>query len=306
MDLTPTALNGLFTNFAVMYQDGYKMPTPWWQSLATQVPSITELNVYGWLDRIPKMREWLGERQVQNASPRSRSVTNRTFELTLSIPKEKILDDQYGVYAPLATQMGWQAAKWPDQLLAALLTANPTTYDGKAFFADDHPQNLDVAGGSTYDNNLALPLTPTNYAVARATMRAFKGADGQVLGVRPSLLVVPPALEEIGLQILHADFIATNTYAGLTMVGATQNTMKGSAELLVIDELSGADTTWYLFDHSNVIKPLIFQLRQAPNFVYRNQPTDDNVFWRREVIFGADARGAVDVGLPFLALRSVG
>lgn len=39
------------------------------------------------------------------------------------------------------------------------------------------------------------PLTAANYAAARASMSSIKGDQGRVLGIRPNVLVVPPALE---------------------------------------------------------------------------------------------------------------
>lgn len=298
MDLTSANLTALFTTFATVYASAYKGTAPWWSQIATLMPSTSESVTHGWLDRIPKLREWIGPRQVQNAKTRDRIVTNKTFELTAAVPKEKIEDDQYGVYSPLAAMFGQQAAKWPDQLLAAKIVENPVGFDGVTFFNDAHPTF--APDGSTYDNNLALPLTAANYGTARAAMMQFKGADGEPLQVMPNLLVVPPQLEQVAREILNNEFLPSA--AG---TATTQNVWRGSAQLLVIPELTAA-TTWYLLDVRNVIKPFIFQLRQAPNFVYRNKPTDDAVFWNRELIFGVDARGVSDVSLPFLALRSVG
>lgn len=308
MDLTPSNIASMFTGYSLSYAEAYTATKPWAAELATFVPSTTESITHGWMDKVPKLREWIGPRQVQNASLRSRIVTNKTFELTMAVPKEKIEDDQYGLYQPMARHMGEQAAKWADRELAALILANPEGFDGVSFFNDAHPVNLDKPAMGTYDNKLALALNATNYGIARKTMRTFKGADGERLGVVPSLLVVPPSLEEVARQILNADylpaFVQGNSTAG--NVANMPNIWKGSASLLVIDELEDEPTAWYLLDNRSVIKPFVFQLRQAPNFVYRNKPSDDNVFWTKEFVFGVDARGVADVSLPFLALKSIG
>jgi phage major head subunit gpT-like protein len=309
MDLTPANLNAMFTNFSLLYGEGYTFTQPWWRQIATLIPSGSSTMTYGWMDRIPKLRKWIGTRQVQNVASRSQLVTNVTFELTENVPKELIEDDQFGLYSPLAMQMGKQAAKWPDQTIVTdVFTANPTCFDGKAFFATDHPVNIDDASYSTYSNLDNKALTAPNYGAARAAMRAYKGADGQPLAVNPTLLIVPPALEEAARIILNADFIASFVQGNSTAgnVGTTQNIWKGSADLLVIPELAGADTTWYLADTSEVIKPFVFQLRQAPEFAYLNRPTDPNVFWDKSFIFGVSARGAASTALPFLMYKSVG
>ncbi len=309
MDLTPSALNGLFTNYALMYSEAYKGTAPWWRELATLVTSNTATQTYAWMDKIPKLRQWVGSRQIQNAAARSQLVTNLTFELTESLPREVLEDDQHGLYAPLAMQMGQQAAKWPDQrIITDVFTANPLSYDGVAFFSGSHKSNLEDSSVGTIDNLDAVALTLSNYAAARAKMMAYLGADGQPLGVMPNLLVVPPQLEGIARQILNSDFVADfipgNTTAG--NAGSSQNVWKGSARMLVIPELATAATTWYLFDTTQVVKPFVFQLRQAPEFAYLNKPTDPNVFWERNFVFGVHARGAATTSLPFLAYKSVG
>ncbi len=71
-------------------------------------------------------------------------------------------------------------------------------------------------------------LNAANYKGARAAMRNLKGDYGRPLGIRPRLLVVPPDLEEVGLEILNAERDAS---------GAT-NVWRGTAELLVADWLA--------------------------------------------------------------------
>ena len=104
-------------------------------------------------------------------------------------------------------------------------------------------------------------------------------------------------------MILTSDTVAPATLAGATQVGGQTNIYKGTADLLVIDELEAEPTAWYLLDNKGLIKPFIVQERQAANFVYLNNPTDPNVFWRKEYIFGVDSRSAYDVTLWFKALR---
>ncbi|MDF3093485.1 Mu-like prophage major head subunit gpT family protein [Burkholderia semiarida] len=65
-------------------------------------------------------------------------------------------------------------------------------------------------------------LTEDSYEAARQAMTGMKGDNGRPLGIRPSLLVVPPMYEGRGRKILNAD---ANNY------GAT-NIWKGSADLL--------------------------------------------------------------------------
>lgn len=71
-------------------------------------------------------------------------------------------------------------------------------------------------------------LDETNYAAARAAMMSMKGDRGKVLGVRPTLLVVPPSLEGAALKVVKAERDAS---------GAT-NVYQNTAEVLTVPWLS--------------------------------------------------------------------
>ena len=71
-------------------------------------------------------------------------------------------------------------------------------------------------------------LTPANYAAARAAMMGFKADGGRILGVTPTVLVVPPALEEAALNLLNTE----------TKDGGGTNPWKGTAELIVTPYLA--------------------------------------------------------------------
>lgn len=66
----------------------------------------------------------------------------------------------------------------------------------------------------------------------------------------------------------------------------------------------GAGTPWFLLDMSKPIKPLIYQERKKPQFVSKDQLTDENVFMRKKFLYGVDYRGNVGYGLWQLAWGS--
>ncbi|MBP7003759.1 Mu-like prophage major head subunit gpT family protein [Amaricoccus sp.] len=72
-------------------------------------------------------------------------------------------------------------------------------------------------------------LTAASYAAARAAMSGLKGDKGRILGIRPTVLVVPPTLEEAALKLLNAE----------TNDGGGSNPWKGTAEIIVSPWLSG-------------------------------------------------------------------
>jgi phage major head subunit gpT-like protein len=149
------AFNGAF-------KGSFELVKPMWQQFATEVPSTTGEEKYGWLGATTKLREWVGERVYQNIKSHDYSIKNKTFESTVSVPREAIEDDQYGVYSPLMQQMGQDAALHPDELLFGLMALGFTTncYDGQYFFDIDHPvgpqgqeasvSNFQAGGGSAW------------------------------------------------------------------------------------------------------------------------------------------------------------
>jgi phage major head subunit gpT-like protein len=305
VDPTPAALQVFFTGLKSFFYQAYSATDPWYPKVATDVPSETELETYGWMDRLPAMRQWVGPRQNNSVLTQPRVVTNLDWELTTSIPRNKFLDDKLGLFNPISQEMGRQVRKQADYQLAFTLENNPVCFDGVTFFNTAHP--TDTSGSivsTTQSNDLqTLALNASAFSTARAAMRNFQGRDGKPFGVMPSLMVVPPALEEAALQLRNAEMFAPQNFGNnAANVGATTNIWKGSFEILVVPELT-RPKVWYLFDVRGFIKPLIRQVRQAPNWVPLINPNDPNVFWQKEFTWGVDLREAYDVSLWFLALR---
>lgn len=208
--------------FSGAFKSGLAQAAPMWSQAATLVPSTTSENKYGWLGKITRFREWIGERQVQNLVVHDYAIKNKPFENTVGVDRDEIEDDQYGVYTPVIQQLGQDAAVHPDELVFTLLNAAFTTlcYDGQYFFDTDHPVG---APG------------------AQASVSNFQGGSG---------------------------------------------------------------TAWFLLDTSKIIKPILYQRRRDYAFTAKTSLTDDNVFSRKEFIWGADGRGNAGLGLWQLAYAS--
>jgi phage major head subunit gpT-like protein len=208
-------LDSLRVGFKTTFQNQLQQTTSLYQRVATVVPSTAKSEDYGWLGKIPNVREWLGARVVQNLSEFSYTLKNRPFELTIGVDRDDIEDDNLGMYTPMFASFGESVAAWPDQLVWPLLAAGFSTncYDGQYFFDTDHPV-LDADGKPQ-------PVANT---------------DG------------------------------------------------------------GSGTPWFLLDTSKVLKPLVWQLRKSGQFVALDNPTDENVFNRKEFQYGWDGRGNAGYG----------
>lgn len=147
----------LFVNFKATFQRGFDMATPMWNQVAMEIPSTTSRNRYDWLGMMPGMRQWIGDRAIQGIGSHGFQIENLPWELTLGVEREKLEDDEHGIYSPLLQTMGDSAAMHKDELVFNLMNlasasatrAAHTSYDDVAFFGTTHPYDpgaRDVAG----------------------------------------------------------------------------------------------------------------------------------------------------------------
>ncbi len=283
--------------FKTIYSDANLAAPSEFEKIAMPVqslgPSGSRDETYGWIGNLPAMREWIGQRVVNNLSAYGFTITNRKFELTVSVGREDIEDDRLGTFKPAFAEMGGMARRHPDELIFELLKNGFTSpcFDGQNFFDTDHPvigedgttvtpvANTDGGAGAPWfllDVSRAVrpiiwqervkyefqsltddsdeevffndryiygvrarvnagfglwqlawgskqTLNFANYASARAQMQGFRADGGRVLGVKPSVLVVAPSLEEAALKLLNS---------GNGSDGET-DPWKGTAQLIV-------------------------------------------------------------------------
>jgi phage major head subunit gpT-like protein len=132
------------TMFSKAFADGLAKATDDYSLIATTIGSSTKINTYAWLGSFPRMREWIGDREIQGlADFPAYQLTNKKWELTIGVPRDDLEDDQYGLYMPIAEEMGFESRNHKTELVfSALLNGNAAgaiCYDGKPFFAPDHP-----------------------------------------------------------------------------------------------------------------------------------------------------------------------
>lgn len=304
MELTNSQLQAFFTQLDLQLQRGYQMVQTYWQDYSYLSMSGSERKTYAWLAQLPSMRAWIGEKQVMNIAARSYEVTNGDFEQTIGIDRNKIEDDDFGVYSQWAEAQGQAIARFADEQMTSLLINGHANlcYDGQFFFDTDHPIDLDDSSLGTYSNFLtSTPLNQTNYYTAKAAMRSFRGESNRSLQVKPTVLMVGPSNEQTAKQIIEADTIAQVFNAN--SAAAPTNVSKSDVKLVVneylIDDTAGA---WYLFS-TDRIQPLIWQVRKAPIRIPITDPSAPSVFNQRTFLYSVEARAGAGYGLPFLAIK---
>lgn len=292
MIISSQNLRGIYIAFNTLFNKAFEAQKPIYEQIATVTPSTTDAETYAWLGDIPNMREWIGDREVQNLSGSDYTIKNKDFELTVGVPRNAIEDDKIGLYNPSIQMLGQSAALHPDQLVFALLKDGFTEkcYDGEPFFSTAHK-----VGKKNVSNKGTAKLSMEAYIAARAAIMSLTNSKGQPLGLVPDTLVVPPALDATARDILIAD-----------QINGTKNTMQGTATPLMAPQLAGNDSAWFLLCTKRPIKPLIYQQRKAAKFVAKTDEKDDNVFFSNKYIYGVDSRGNAGFGFWQMAYGSDG
>lgn len=223
MIVNSASLAALRVGFQASFEAGLGSAPSQHARLVTPVTSTSRTERYGWLSKLPNVREWIGDRVVHSLAEQDYEIKNKPFELTVSVDRDDIEDDNLGIYAPLFSEMGESTGAHSDQLVFGALAAGFATncFDGQFFFDVDHP---------------------------------VLGANGAMVSV--------------------------SNFGG------------------------GAGAAWYLLCTKRSIKPLILQKRKPWTFVSKDEPKDDNVFTRKEFVYGAEARLNVGYGFWQLAYAS--
>ena len=142
MIINSANLAALRTGYSTAMQKGQQSAAkPQADKVATRVKASQKEQKYGWLGKMPDVREWIGDRVVQNIAEHDYAIKEKKFELTLGVDRDDIDTDNLGHYALLFEQMGESTVTKPGRLIWDLLSAGFATecYDGQNFFDTDHP-----------------------------------------------------------------------------------------------------------------------------------------------------------------------
>ncbi|MFN4089974.1 MAG: Mu-like prophage major head subunit gpT family protein [Alphaproteobacteria bacterium] len=140
-------LDALRVGFRTSFQGGLGQAPSQYLRVTTVISSSTKEQKYGWLGKIPNVREWIGPRAVQNLAQHDYSIREKPWELTIAVDRDDIETDNLGICTPMFVEMGRSASAFVDMLAWDLLKDGWSTpcYDGQNYFDTDHPV-LDAEG----------------------------------------------------------------------------------------------------------------------------------------------------------------
>lgn len=303
MLINKNTISAAFITLRATFNKAFAETESTWQKIAMKVISTTKQEDYAWLSNFPKMRKWIGEKVAKALEAFNYSVVNDDFEATVEVDRNDIEDDTLGIYGPQAQGAGQSAKELPDELVYEVVNGAFTNlcYDGKPFCATDHPVGPEDATEDV-SNKITAVLSNADAAAAAASfgaaftaMEEFKDDDGRALNIKPSILLVPPALRIVATQLMTNPKLADDTpnpYMGMATV--------------VVDTRLTSRTAWFLLDVSRPVKPFVYQERKAPVFVQQTDPQADDVFNRKKFKFGVEARAAAGYGFWQLCYGSTG
>lgn len=288
-----------FVNLKTTFMNALKGTPTMWQKVAQKVPSDGKANDYGWLSDFPEMREWIGDKVLKALSAFKYTVENKDWEATITVKRNDLKDDTTGQYAIKAQSAGKSGAHLPDRIVAGLVNNGFASfcYDGQYFFDTDHPMGEKKTfsnKGTKKLSSASVQAAQASFGAARNQMQSLKNEEGEPLGISPTVLLVPPALQDIANTLMTSEKLGDET-----------NIYRNACEVVVWPRLT-SDTAWYLLDTSQLLMPFLYQEREAPHPVEQTGMDSDDAFNRGEWKFGVEARANGGYGLPQTAFGSTG
>jgi phage major head subunit gpT-like protein len=151
----------------------------WADMLSFRVDSDRAIEEYAWLGMSSGMREWVGGRNEGTLNRFTLTVANKKYEDTLAIQLDDLRRDKTGQIRMRIADMAQKAADHPNALLAALINANPTCYDGQTFFSATHSEGSSgtqlnaLTATQVPSANVVTPTAPTATEMANVLLETI-------------------------------------------------------------------------------------------------------------------------------------
>lgn len=191
-----------------------------------------------------------GDDRMRDLFLKSLSIIPVEWEDGVSVKKIVAEAPEFIGWGSEPTRMALEGDRHPNTLIADLLTENPVLeFDGKAWFASDHPENVLDSASATFDNDhTATAIDTPMVAAAKQRFREINGANGKPMGLRMTTLLVPPSREQEALDFFEDDrkLVALRNHADTDNVAAVtlKNRHAGTVEVQVCDELNSDDVVY--------------------------------------------------------------
>jgi phage major head subunit gpT-like protein len=261
--------------------------------IATVVRGDSNYLDFGWLGNVPRLREWVGPRQLRELSTSQNfRVYTKTFEGSLSIPRAAIEDQQLEMIMPRVRDLANEAVRhreeWVVQTLAQGTTL--TTFDGQPLLANRGGPNNNLTSNALGTDSLQQAIS---------AMMQFVDNQGVPFGVIPDTLLVGPKLMWKARELLESPVVVQASGGA----SPYKNVLQGTLKLIVSPYLTGAyDDYWFVLDTSREMRAVgVYERTDVPIelTVLSDPQNSDYVFLHDEVLVGVRKREAVFPGAWF-------
>lgn len=263
-------------------------PAPY-ADVAVVVPSTSKKEMHTWVNSVPRMRKWVGDRVIDKLSAEGTEIVNEDYANGVTVERDDIEDDKTGQVGERVRQC---ADAWPwllEELVFTTLNGAFDTvraWDGQWLVDTDH---VAATGGATQSNHLgAVALDDANFSAALARFIGLKLDNGQTASVKPAILLtgIDPTTWQAAQDIVNKS----------TLADGTENLNKGKVRHIWSGHITGAK--WFVLADPRDVPAIILQIRRQAQF--RAPVADFNefiAFMRKDLYFGADGTAGVGPGM---------
>lgn len=189
------------------------------------------------------------------------TFTHVTYPARLNIQREWLEDVQYTMVSDYARKVGISAGQKREKDAASVFnnafSSSFTGPDSVSLCNASHPANPNKSG--TQSNTGTSALTKANVSTTRQAMMAYEDDSGNLLGVTPNILLVPPELEDTALETVRSVLDPTSA-------NNTINPQAGRFQVVPWHYLTDANN-WFMIDSVWMMESLIWYDRVNLEFI---------------------------------------
>jgi phage major head subunit gpT-like protein len=294
--------------FATNLHNRLKRPDVLHTQFAKMLKTNKLLNRELWLDNVPKMRLWEGDKVLSMLRGESLSIVTRPHEASITVPKGDIINDELGLYRDRINGLGDSYLWHLDEMFVAMLiagiqgTALGSTYDGQNLIDTDHTF-LGNGTGATYSNKVTGAFSATTYNQAWDLFLKMKDENGlplQPAAGRKMYLLHGPANRQAVRSVLQQE----------NVVGATQTNLDKGTAIPVCSEWLTASAVYTMFGTSVTLTGLewflipegstaiMIQIKRDVEFLAVDKGDDEYTFRTGRLLYGIESEDGAAYGLP--------
>lgn len=248
--------------------------TPWAQALGFYKSSNAILTTYPVPVSAAGYVEEEGDDQLRSLYARSLSMKSRTWVDGFAEKARVVEAPDFIGWGTEPERIALESRRHPNKMARDMLAEG--SYDGPLLdfysdrqlgitgtirmFSNAHPVNVfDTTLGTFQNYATASAINADMFRALFLAFRTRKAANGETMGLRPTHLLVPSALEQSAKDFLESDLARYAFLAGGSNTQETAgNRFRNIVQLVVADELT-SDAYTYAIDATASAKPWILQ-----------------------------------------------